>query len=307
MKTALRSVLLATMLAASACAGAVEASLRYLQPAADTAAGWEREALPIGNGRLGGMLFGEVAREHLQFNEITLWTGDDRNMGAYQPFGDVLVELAGHEGSAQAYRRELLLDQGLHRITYKLGGISFQRDAFASHPAGVIVMRLTADRPGQYTGKLRLTDMHAAKIAAAGTRLQATGSLRNGLRYASLLRVLPEGGSARVQGDALEFSGCDAMTIVLGAGTSYLPDASRRFLGADPLPRVSAQVTAAAAQAYPTLLAAHQKDYRGLFDRVQLDLGTSAPERRALPSPPTPPKARTPSSRPCTSSTAATC
>ena len=280
----IRSLILATALAgATAAAVAAELALRYQRPAADTAAGWEREALPIGNGRLGGMLFGDVAREHLQFNEITLWTGDDRDMGAYQPFGDVFVELAGGGGTVQGYRRELLLDQGLHRVSYTLAGVTFQREAFASHPAGVIVLRLTADRPGQYTGRLRLADMHGAEVEAGALRLQATGTLPNSLRYASQLQLIAEGGSARAQGDAIEFTGCNALTIVLGAGTSYVPDAARRFLGPDPLPRVSTQVAAAAAQAYGALLASHQKDYRSLFDRVRLDLGEAAPERRELP------------------------
>jgi alpha-L-fucosidase 2 len=284
MTSTLRSLLTALLLVAFATPGSAAAlALRYQQPAADTAAGWEREALPIGNGRLGGMLFGHVAREHLQFNEITLWTGDDKALGAYQPFGDVFLELAGHDRATTAYQRELRLDDATQRVTYTLGGVSFQREAIASHPAGVIVLRLTADRPGQYTGKLRLTDMHGAPITASGTRLQATGSLPNGLRYASQLQVLGDGGSVKALADSIEFKGCDALTLVLGAGTSYVPDAARRFLGDDPLPHVSSQVAAAAGRPYDALRAEHEKDYQALFGRVQLDLGSSAAGRRALP------------------------
>ncbi|MGM9489992.1 glycoside hydrolase family 95 protein [Ideonella sp. YS5] len=279
-----RALLAAVVLAASAAGSSAAAlTLRYQQPAADTPAGWEREALPMGNGRLGGMLFGDVAREHLQFNDITLWTGDDKSMGAYQPFGDVFIELAGHDRAATGYQRELRLEEGTQRVAYTLGGVAFQREAFASHPAGVILLRLTADRQGQYTGTLRLTDMHGAQITASGARLQATGALPNRLRYASQLQVLAEGGSVKARGDVIEFSGCDALTLVLGAGTSYVPDAARRFLGAAPLPRVSRQVAAAAARPYDDLRAEHQKDYQALFGRVQLDLGASAPDRRALP------------------------
>ena len=70
-------------------ASAGDLTLRYFKPAPDTAQGWEREALPIGNGRIGAMLFGQLEREHIQFNDITLWTGDSRTMGAYQAFGDL--------------------------------------------------------------------------------------------------------------------------------------------------------------------------------------------------------------------------
>jgi alpha-L-fucosidase 2 len=107
------------LLACSAlCAPALQAApellLRYDRPAQDSDAGWEREALPIGNGRIGAMVFGQPAREHLQFNDITLWTGDDKVMGAYQPFGDVFVELRGHDAGVTDYRRSLDLARGVH-------------------------------------------------------------------------------------------------------------------------------------------------------------------------------------------------
>ena len=73
-------------------------------PAPDTPEGWERQALPIGNGRLGAMLFGQLARDRVSLNEITLWTGDAQVMGAYQPLANLVVELPGHE-AASGYRR----------------------------------------------------------------------------------------------------------------------------------------------------------------------------------------------------------
>lgn len=82
MKNLLRTVLLlASAFSTIAATAAPDLTLRYDKPAADTAQGWEREALPIGNGRIGAMVFGQLAREHLQFNDITLWTGDDKVMG----------------------------------------------------------------------------------------------------------------------------------------------------------------------------------------------------------------------------------
>ena len=74
LKTALLAAALASGPAAWAAPGMV---LRYDRPAQDNDQGWEREALPIGNGRIGAMVFGQPGREHLQFNDITLWTGDD--------------------------------------------------------------------------------------------------------------------------------------------------------------------------------------------------------------------------------------
>ena len=283
-KLLMRAFLLLVCAALAVSATAADLTLRYAKPAPDTHEGWEREALPIGNGRLGAMLFGQLARERVQFNDITLWTGDAKLMGAYQPFGDVFIELAGHEQqAATGYARELQLDHGRQVHSYTLGGVNYRREAFASHPAQVIVLRFTADKQARYTGSLRLTDMHGASITASGQRLFATGSLANSMRYASQVQVLNDGGSVRVDGQTLSFRDCDALTIILGAGTSYVADAARQFDGDHPLPRVTAQVTAAAAKPFDTLRAEHEKDYRALFDRMALDLGPSTTERRALP------------------------
>jgi alpha-L-fucosidase 2 len=302
MKGTVRALLaLACTVVAMGTAAGAELGLRYLRPAPDTGTGWEQEALPVGNGRLGAMVFGQLAREHLQFNDITLWTGDAKVLGAYQPFGDVFIELAGHDQPASGYERGLQLDEGRHTVSYTLGGTTFHRETFASHPAQVIVMRLTADRGGQYSGRIALDDTHGAQLAAAGQRLYATGSLAgyvvpqadgalkneppstNAMSYASQLQVINEGGSVQIQGKALVFSGCDALTLILGAGTSYVGDAARQFQGEHPLDRVTAQVSAAAARPFAELRAEHLKDFHALFDRLSVDLGPTAPERRALP------------------------
>lgn len=288
----------ALAIASVAAAGATpELQLAYDRPAPDNDGGWEREALPIGNGRIGAMVFGQPGREHLQFNDITLWTGDARNMGAYQPFGDLFVELPGHEQGISAYRRTLDIEHGLATVSYVKDGVRFRREAWASHPAEVVVLRLTADKPAQYSGSIALGDRHGAHMAAAGTRLYATGTLAgytlpgaqgtvpstNVMDYASQAQVINEGGSVKIEDGKLRFAGCDALTIVLGAGTSYVLDAARHFQGENPLARVAAQVGAAAARAPGELLAEHERDVAGLIDRVHLDLGPSPVERRALP------------------------
>ena len=144
------------------------------------------EALPIGNGSLGAMVFGRTAQERIQFNEDTLWTGHPRDYQhpgaadvlpelrrllyegkqkqaekramerfmsdplrqcAYQPFGDLMLHFEGHD-VATTYRRSLDLETALARVDYKAGGTSFSRELFASYPDRVIVIRLNADTPG---------------------------------------------------------------------------------------------------------------------------------------------------------------
>ena len=267
-------------------AASADLSLRYDAPAPDTHAGWERQALPIGNGRLGAMVFGQVGREHLQFNDITLWTGDARHMGAYQPFGDVFVELAGADQPVSRYRRELRIADGRHLVTYEQGGVHYAREAFASHPAQAIVVQFGADRPHRFTGTIRLADAHGARVTADGARLVASGTLPaqdGGMRYAGALQLRHRGGSVRAQDGVLVFKDCDSLTLVLAAGTSYVADATRGFQGEDPLPRVTAQLAAAVARPLAQLRAEHVRDFQALSGRVALDLGRSAPQRRSLP------------------------
>ncbi|RSZ56355.1 glycoside hydrolase family 95 protein [Massilia atriviolacea] len=287
MKTPLRCALLLVTVMHSASAG--DFTLRYDRPAPDTPEGWEREALPIGNGRIGAMIFGQVARERIQFNDITLWTGDDKTLGAYQPFGDVFINLPGHSATG-GYARTLDLDNSLHSVTYRHAGVTFRREMFASHPAQAIVARLSASQPGKYSGSIELSDMHDARIGVAGKRIYATGSLAgfsqpatsNVMDYASQVEVINEGGTLSVEGKRIVFTGCDALVLVLGAGTSYVNDASRRFQGAHPLPLVTRQVSAAAAQTWTQLLAAHQRDFKRLYGRVSVDFGQAPAARRAL-------------------------
>jgi len=288
------AVLGAGLLLAAGAFAAPELVLRYDRPAQDNDQGWEKEALPIGNGRIGAMVFGQPGREHLQFNDITLWTGDDQTMGAFQPFGDVLVELPGHERGATNYRRTLDLARGVHTVSYTHHGVNFKREAWVSYPAQVIVLRLTADRKGQYSGSVALTDRHGAHLAVNGSRLQASGTLAgfvlpgqvpssNVMTYASQVQVLHEGGKLAPDGARIALQGVDSVTLVLGAGTSFVMDAARRFNGEHPLARVTGQVTRAAARPVDELRREHEQDFARLVGRVDIDLGPTPAARRALP------------------------
>ena len=208
------------LLAASALTYAGEGSmydnadfrLWYWEPAAN----WN-EALPIGNGRLGAMVFGGTENERIQFNEDTLWTGGPHNytrpgaakhlakmrqlifegkerdaekyggehlMGdpvriqAYQPFGDIHLHFPGH-GEVEEYRRELYLDRALVRVSYRIEDAVFTREMFVSHPDQVIVIRLTCERANRISFDLSLTSPHETATAAplGGDLFQIKGQL----------------------------------------------------------------------------------------------------------------------------------
>ena len=158
--------------------------LWYRAPAAN----WN-EALPIGNGRLGAMVFGGVRDERIQLNEDSVWAGQKMNrtnpaagkaipeirrllaqgrvteaekladtavisqprrMPPYQTLGDLILQIE-HTGTPTDYRRELDVDQAVARVDYTLDGVRFTREVFATAIEQVIVVRLTADQPGRIT------------------------------------------------------------------------------------------------------------------------------------------------------------
>ena len=247
------------------------------------------EALPIGNGRLGGVVFGGTSHERFAFNEDSLWTGgtnptgDYDSMGAYQAFGDVVIDLPGHDTSTE-YRRDLDLATAAAHVRYKVGGVTYAREYMASFPNQVVAIRLTADMPGSYTGRISLHDAHGATARVVGRQIAAAGALDNGLTYASGLEVIPEGGTTHETPEgAITFTGCDSLTILLVAGTSYAMNSQAGFRGADPKVLAESRLRSAAELSYSALRTAQEKDFQALFGRVSLDLGKSPADRAALP------------------------
>ncbi|WP_430932109.1 glycoside hydrolase family 95 protein [Saccharicrinis sp. 156] len=261
---------------------------------------WMKEALPIGNGPMGAMLFGGTDIERIQFNEISLWSGDrlqsgaieEEDMGCHQAFGDIFIELGHTQAKVKNYKRQLDISTAIHTVEYDYEGVHYKQTAFANHPANVIVVTLTADKPGAYTGRVWLTDMHNAKITRANNRMSAVGKLDNGFEYESQVQVLAKGGKLKHANESTErivpavpigglhFIKCDTLTLILSAGTSFEQDYEKEWLGEHPHQRVTKAVDAASAQSAEALLMEHLEDYQSLFGRVSFDLGKTAPELR---------------------------
>ena len=280
----------------SVCASlsAADLTLWYQQPAADKKP--MNEALPIGNGRMGALVFGSTSRERISVNESSLWTGgenptgDYNAMGAYQVLGNVYVNLPNRIASI-AYRRELNLENALTDVSYQSDGVRFHREFLCSHPAEILVAQFTADKKGAYTGSLELADTHGAKIVAEGNRITAAGTLDNGMKFEWQLLVLNQGGSVKLvpgiagqtNGAQIAFSGCDQFTLLIAAGTDYVFDYTKTYHGEDPHARVTAQLDAAAKKHFADLKAEHIKDYQNIFNRVSADFGRSTDPQTAMP------------------------
>ncbi len=300
--------------AAQTPTNATAQKLWYRQPAVK----WE-EALPIGNGRLGAMVFGGVSEERLQLNEDTIWAGEkrDRNnpngaqaivevrrlllagkvkeaeeladkniistprrLPSYQPFGDLKLRFLGQENASE-YRRELDLDSGIARVTYKIGTTQFTREVFASAPDQVIVMRLTSNQGGRISFAASMTreaDVTMALVARNRVVLGGEAIARDdrhvderkvGVKFQGVAEVMPEGGRLRVEGNELIVENANAVTLVFVAATNFKEQ--------DPAAKCE-QYLAAAKKPFAKLRAAHITDHQRLFRRVDFKLAATAPD-----------------------------
>ncbi|MGP4110774.1 glycosyl hydrolase family 95 catalytic domain-containing protein [Streptomyces sp. 4N509B] len=201
--------------------------------------------------------------------------------GAYQPFGDVWVELTRPPTGVGDYRRWLDIGQAVAGVCYTADGVTHERAHFVSAPDGVAVTRLAADRPGRIGCTVSLTteDNRSRRVTARGGRITLAGALDdNGMRYEAQLQVIHEGGSRTDHADgSVTVTDADAVTLVLAAGTDYAPLYPTYRTGVDPHGAVTARVTRAAGRGFDRLLAAHTADHRALFDRVGIDLGQRDP------------------------------
>lgn len=306
-----------TLSAAGAARAQGPNTLWYAQPATQ----WV-EALPVGNGRMGAMVFGGVDRERIQFNEGTLWKGqpnDYSHPGAvehlaeirsllfagkqkqaetlametfmsvplrqvpYQPFGDLHLEFPYSE-ACDAYTRSLDLDTATAITTFNVAGVTYRREVFASYPDRVVAVRLTASKPGSITFVARLTSPHAQSesLALDANTLVLRGQpaaaefdgapdppMPSVLRFEARLQALAEGGTVHTTADTLAVDNADAVTLLLGAATSYL---NFEDTSGDPAQRCAEVLAVAAAKSPADLYQAHVADHQALFRRVQFEL-----------------------------------
>src|SRR5215471_10445780 len=181
------TIFFAVALATPILAG--DLTLRYQTPATD----WQTQALPIGNGRLGAMIFGDARHERIQLNESSLWTGDEKEMGAYQNLGELTFDMS--HGVETFYRRSLDLNTGVHTITYFADGTGYTREYFASYPHHALVFHYSALKPGSCGGIIRFADAHGAPVEIQKNyRIVSAGKLPNGLEYETQVIVLTSGG-----------------------------------------------------------------------------------------------------------------
>jgi len=200
--------------------------------------------------------------------------------GSYQTFGDVRLSQAQNPPSVTGYRRSLDIANAVAGVSYNSAGVTFSREYFASAADDVIVARLTADQAGKigFTASITAPDNRSRTFSARDGRITFSGNLNdNGMRFESQLQVLNEGGSRTDNGDGtVTVANANAVTLVLAAGTNYSM-AYPTYRTTDPHDAVTGRVDAASSKSFDALRSAHVNDYRGLFDRVTLNVGQEMP------------------------------
>ncbi len=279
--------------------------LWYEQPAKN----WN-EALPIGNGRLGAMIFGGVAKERIQLNEESVWTGhpierenpealkylprvrkllfegkywqaeklaQEKLMGlrlprgkhTYQTLGDLKFFFADQEEFTD-YRRQLDIARAVATVSYKVGDVQFVREIFSSAVDQAIVMRITGDRPGKISFVMQLSrpgDKASIRVSSNKILMREHTGDGDGVILEAQVQVLNRGGRITPESGGLRVQNADQVILFLTAATNYG--------GRDPHGLCEQRLSAIGKKSYQRIRQDHIADYRSLFDRVSLDLGTS--------------------------------
>jgi len=299
------------------------------------------ESLPLGNGRLGAMVFGGVAEERIVLNETGMWSGSPQDadrpeafkslpeirrlllegknaeaealvnknftcagagsgrgrganvpFGCYQTLGNLRLKFLNVAAGATPtnYRRELDLADATARIRYELGGVTFTREVFVSAPDQVIVVRLTASKPGALSLDVALDRPENFTTTSAGPdRLMMSGQLpdgkkgTDGVRYATRVRALLRSGALDSTESTLQIRNADEAVLLIAAITDMKSFAGRR--ADDPAATTADDLDLAVAKNVTALRAAHVADYQRYFNRVSLSLGTLDSTKTALTTP----------------------
>lgn len=210
--------------------------------------------------------------------------------GSFQMLGDLRLSFSyGSTNPVTDYRRELDLTTATGRTEFTRNGIKFTRDIFVSVPDQVIVIKLSASKPGQLTFAATLDRPERFKTESVGkNELLMTGAMTNGvdgdgMRYAAQLKLLNTGGMIANADGRISVTGADEVIILIAAATDYerFTKLSRRDVAA----AAAKDLQSAAVKKHSQLHAAHIKDYQSLYNRVKLELPFSADGIAARPTP----------------------
>jgi len=280
----------------------------FKQPATD----WN-EALPIGNGRLGGMVFGGTQSERIQLNEESVWTGSRSNfvdkpdawkhlaeirellfageyvkaqeitendlMGIgnwdmYQTLGDLTLVM-GHGSNVENYTRELDLENAIARVSYSANGVNYNREYFSSAPDQALMVKISCNKPGAVNLSVRLTRPKDATIKVQGDEIEMFGQVTAG--GVDVVGVNPGvhyfSVLKAVPSNGKVVQQGDSL-VVSGADSVVLYlTAATNYWGDDPELKSRESLSKVLSKNFESVKNNHIADYQSFFDRLKLDLG----------------------------------
>lgn len=286
------------------------------QPATD----WN-VALPVGNGRLGGMVFGGIETERVQLNEETLWTGSPNqfsdkpeaykvlpeirkllfngeyskaqeitenefmgngNWNMYQTLGDLFITSPKSEKISN-YRRELNLENATVRVYYTADGIKYTREYFSSAPDQVLVVKISSSKKRSINIGIKLNRPKDASITANLNQITMSGQVTAG--GVDMVGINPGVRYFTIlkakSEEGTVTSSGDSLLVKDATNVYIYLAASTNYWGSDPEKKSVSTLDAAFSKNYDALKAAHITDYQKLFQRVKLELDDS--DKSAMP------------------------
>lgn len=280
--------------------------LWYLQPANE----WN-EALPVGNGRLGGMVFGKVKDEIIQLNEDSVWYGGPRNRNNpdalenlpkvrelllsgrlkeaeeladlaltgvplrqrhYEPLGDLLLTFDHEHAEITNYRRELDLEEAVIKVDYECNGIQYHREVIASFPDEALIIHLTASEPGSISVKAMLDRGGSAKALDESLALSNDSiAMRGTTGGENGIRFRSILKARSEKGDIFTIG--NRLIIKEADSVTFILTAATSYRHSDPEQWCKEQIHQVNSKSFAEIKKDHLQDFQSLYTRMELELG----------------------------------
>lgn len=263
--------------------------MRYKQPAEDSAYGWEHQSLPIGNGYMGGNVFGIVERDRIQITENALQ--NPGSLGGLNNFAELYLHFPHKE--VENYERGLNLNEGVAYTRYTVDGVQYEREYFTSYPDKVLAIHLSASAPFSTRVELVIPYIKdyainegdgggkSGSVSYEGNRAILLGTMNYyNIHFAGELAVLTDGAVESGE-DGIAITDATDVVVYMTIGTNYElrpevfleDDPKKKLRDFDPDDRVAEMLEDVLAQDFAAIREKHLADHGGLFGRVDLELG----------------------------------
>jgi alpha-L-fucosidase 2 len=282
------------------------------------------DGLFIGNGYMGANVFGRVFNERIALNESTFWSGRPHDYNdpeaykyfgkikdlvfadkfqeaekmvnehfygiptaqqTYEPVGDLLLNFNATGDSIWDYNRELNLETGVVKVTYNEGNVKMTREVFMSYPDRVMVIRVSANKPGRISLEAKLNSPYLDKISSKDGNLIMDGTWKylpttvswliakvegTGLSFRTSLVAVPVKGNMESTDSSLVIKKANSVTFKLTTATSFV---NYKDISGDPAAACEKIMAGVSGKDFNALKETHIKDFTGLMGRVQLKIG----------------------------------